>query len=182
MMSGRAARWILACALAAAAPAAAQPSLEYDVKAALLLNFARFIEWPVGAFSNERAPITVCVFRSNPFGGTLERVLQGETIHDRRLTTRVVSGEADSESCHLLFVPEGVEARAGALLRHRGSHAVTVGESSRFETMGGAVTLVLDAGRIRFNVNLEPIEARGVRVSARMLKLANRVDKASPEK
>jgi hypothetical protein len=48
--------------------------------------------------------------------------------------------------------------------------------------MGGAVTLLLEDGRVRFKVNLRPVEARGIRISARMLQLASRVDRATPER
>ena len=171
-----------ACAIVAAIPLGAQPSLEYHVKAALLLNFARFIEWPDSAFADPRAPINVCVFSGNPFGAELGRALQGETVHNRALAARHVKGPADGLGCHLLFVPSGTESRAGGLLQQSGSYTVTVGESRRFEDMGGAVNLVLEEGRVRFNVNLGPVENRGIRISARMLQLASRVERAAPEK
>ena len=48
--------------------------------------------------------------------------------------------------------------------------------------MGGAVTFVLEGGRVRFNVNLRPVEERGVRNSARKLHLARPVDRLKQEK
>ena len=167
---------------AGAAPIHAQSAPEYDVKAALLLNFARFIEWPDSAFDSARSPIEVCVFAPSPFGDALERTLAGETIANRTLTARQVHGVSDSAGCHLLFVPSGAESRAAALLRREGSHTVTVGESRRFADMGGAVNLIIESGRVRFNVNLRPVESRGVRISARMLQLAGRVDRGAPPK
>lgn len=163
-------------------PARAQNgSLEYNVKAALLLNFARFIEWPDRAFDGPRDPIEICVLAPSPFGEALDRVLQGESVANRPLAAREVKSTSESANCHLLFVPAGAEARGAAFMRN-GSHTVTVGESRRFENMGGAVNMVIDAGRVRFNVNLRPVEERGVRISARMLQLASRVDRATPEK
>jgi uncharacterized protein DUF4154 len=175
------ARSVIAVSLAAAIPLHSQRSLEYDVKAALLLNFARFIEWPDAAFPDARAPINVCVFGGgNPFGDTLERTLSGETAGNRTLAARHVKSLADSAGCHLLFVPTGAESRAGAILHQQGSYAVSVGESPRFGDMGGAVTLVLEEGRVRFKVNLQPVERRGIRISARMLQAASRVDRTMP--
>lgn len=173
-------RIVVWCALAVVAggPLRAQSAFEYDVKAALLLNFARFIEWPDNAFSEPNAPIHVCVLAENPFGDALQRVLQGETISNRPLAARVVRGRSDSAGCHLLFVPAGTESRARGLIRQPGGHAVTVGESSRFEEIGGAVTLVIEGGRVGFTVNLRPVEDRGIRISARMLQLARRVERA----
>lgn len=167
---------------ACVAPIRAQSALEYDVKAALLLNFARFIEWPDGAFAGARSPIDVCVFAPNPFGQALDRALSGETVGNRPLVARDIRVPSDGAGCHLLFVPAGAEARAGALVKGSGPHTVTVGESRRFENMGGAVSFVIEGGRVRFNVNLRPVEERGVRISARMLSLASRVERATLEK
>jgi hypothetical protein len=184
-MTRRSTCGIVTCVLAAAAaaiPIHAQSSLEYNVKAALLLNFARFIEWPDTAFGGAQAPIDVCVFNQNPFGESLARTLQGETVHNRPIAARQVRSQADSARCHLLFVPAGSESRASAIIQQDTSFAVTVGESARFEAMGGAVNFILDEGRVRFNVNLQPVESRGIRISARMLQLANRVGRATPAK
>jgi hypothetical protein len=172
----------IAVVLAAAVPVRAQPSLEYNVKAALLLNFARFIEWPESAFSNAQSPIEVCVVAASPFGDALAGALAGETVGARTLIAREVRTLSESSACHLLFVPAGTELRAMGLLKESLPHAVTVGESNAFEDMGGAVRFVLDGGRVRFNVNLHPVEQRGVRISARMLQLANRVERVTPEK
>jgi hypothetical protein len=163
-------------------PARAQSSLEYNVKAALLLNFARFIEWPERAFTGPRAPIDICVFAPNPFGESLDSALADETVSGRPVSARDVRTPADSAGCHMLFVAQGLESRAGAIIRNAGPYTVTIGESHRFEELGGAVSFVLEGGRVRFNVNLKPVEERGVRISARMLKLATRVDRATPER
>ena len=171
---------LAACAFATSMRA--QAALEYNVKAALLLNFARFIEWPPRAFTDAASPVSVCVLTPNPFGDALERALQGETVGQRPFVLRDVRSASDTTGCHLLFVPSGSESRAAALMRQPGTHTITVGESRRFESMGGAVSFVLDEGRVRFNVNLRPVEERGVRMSARMLQLASRVDRATPEK
>ena len=172
----------IAVVFVAPVPVRAQPSLEYSVKAALLLNFPRFIEWPESAFSSAQSPIEVCIVAASPFGDALARALEGETVGARTLITREVRTPSESSGCHLLFVPAGTESHAAALLKENLPHTVTVGESDQFEQMGGAVRFVLDGGRVRFNVNLRPVEQRGVRISARMLKLANRVDRATPEK
>ena len=178
-------RRLLAGAIAVCAlvlPVRAQPSLEYNVKAALLLNFARFIEWPESAFTGPRAPIHICVFAPSPFGDVLDRTLHSETVRERPISTRVVHNVSESDGCHLLFIREGAETRAEGVLLEGGPHTVTVGESPRFEKMGGAVTFVIEGGRVRFNVNMRPVEERGVRISARMLHVASRVDRVTPEK
>jgi hypothetical protein len=173
---------VSAALCAIAVPARAQPSLEYNVKAALLLNFARFIEWPERAFAGPDTPIDICIVAPNPFGDTLDRVLDGETVGHRSLSARNIRNASQAVGCHLLFIPAGTEPRAVTLLNSSGPYTVTVGESSKFEETGGAVSFVVEGGRVRFTVNLRPVEERGVRISARMLNLASRVDRATQEK
>jgi hypothetical protein len=174
--------WAVLAGMLVSGPVRAQPAREYDVKAAFLLNFARFIEWPDTAFPDARSPINVCVFGASPFGDALGKVFQGESVGNRPLAVRRVDNAGEGLTCHLIFVPAAAEARAGALLSEPDSRAVTVGESLRFLEIGGAVNLVLESGRVRFNVNLRPVEQRGVRISARLLQLASHVERATPEK
>jgi hypothetical protein len=162
----------------AASPLRAQASLEYNVKAAFLLNFARFIEWPDSAFADAWAPINLCVFGANPFGGALERTVQDEVAGGRPFVVREMSTASQAAPCHLIFIPAAMEDRADALLREAASSAVTVGESRRFLELGGAINLVVEGGRVRFNVNLAPVEQRRIRISARMLQLASRVERS----
>ena len=165
-----------------AAAARAQESLEYSVKAAFLLNFVRFIEWPETAFADAGAPIHICTFIDNPFGDTLEKLVQGETASGRPLAVRNARGPAELAPCHMIFVPSSSDDRAAPVFRHSGAPAVVVGESNRFLARGGAVNLFIEGGRVRFDVNLGPIEQRGIRVSARMLQLATHVGRPSTDK
>src|SRR5712691_11391283 len=68
-----------------AARADAAPSKEYQIKAACLLNFAQFIEWPATAFAEAGTPITVGVLGDDPFGQALEQTFQDESVQGRKL-------------------------------------------------------------------------------------------------
>lgn len=167
---------LVAAAVAIPIRTGAADPREYDVKAAFLLNFARFIEWPAAAFADARSPINVCVFEPNPFGNALKQTLQGETANGRSLVVRDVDGIPGLAGCHLLFVPAAeTEVHALRLLSTTDNWTVTVGESRRFLSLGGAVNLFLDGTRVRFSVNLRPIQRRDIRISARLLQVASEV-------
>src|SRR5262245_37850255 len=53
---------------------------EYELKAAFLLNFAKFINWPDGSFANAQAPFAICVVGRDPFGKALDAYFLGKTI------------------------------------------------------------------------------------------------------
>jgi hypothetical protein len=61
------------------------PPPEYHVKAAFLLNFTKFVEWPASSFSSPETPITICILGNDPFGPVLDQMIEGETASGRRL-------------------------------------------------------------------------------------------------
>jgi hypothetical protein len=147
-------------------------SLEYDVKAAFLLNFVKFVQWPASAFREPTSPIVVCVLRHNPFGDTLGRIVEGESIGGRPVTIRRISTTDQATECHVLFVPETARLEDGDAAVPRDPGLLTVGESEGFLRQGGIIAFFADGGRIRFWINPEAAEQRGLRVSARLLRVA----------
>lgn len=157
--------WIITGGVATAAQ---DVSLEYRVKAAYLLNFTDFVEWPAAAVTGER-PFTICVAQRNPFGSVLSSAVTGEQIAGRPLSSRVV--QTGTASCQLLFVPRGVSADR-YLKAVRGMPVLTVGEAPDFLTRGGIVNFVIQEGKVRFEINQEEAERAGLKVSSRLLRLA----------
>ena len=158
--------------LAAAATAGAQAdrSLEYQVKAAYLYNFVKYVEWPPRAASG---PITICVAGRTPLSAALIETVRGESVEGRQLVTHAVS-EPDP-GCSVLFIPENVPADP-FLRAVRGTPTLTVGESAEFLGRGGMINFVLDGGKVRFDVNTEPLDRVELRISSRMLRLARNVE------
>jgi hypothetical protein len=68
-----------------------QPSLEYKVKAAFLLNFTKFVTWPPAAFEREQSPVSICVLGEDPFGRALDQIVDGEAVNGRKV---VINGSA----------------------------------------------------------------------------------------
>jgi hypothetical protein len=166
---------LVAVALLSAARAAGVP--EYELKAAFLYNFAKFVEWPEETFAADD-PIVVCVVGEDPFGGALERSLAGKTVRDRAIVLRRVATAADVRHCHIAFV--NVDAHdLPAMLRSLDDQPVlTVGDAEGFAERGGMIGFVTEDQKLRFEVNLDAAERVKLRVSSQMLKLATRVLKS----
>jgi YfiR/HmsC-like len=149
------------------------PSVEYQVKAAFLFNFAKFIEWPTDAFSNEKTPITLCVFRYDPFGSALDEVIRGKTINNRELTARRINELPDLKSCHLVFVSEREDKLLSEIDKSlKGGSVLVVGESAEFAERGGAIQLFLEENKLRFAVNVDAVQRARLQVSSKLLALA----------
>ncbi len=148
------------------------------VKAAYIYNFAKFATWPADVFKTDDAPIIIGVVGPDPIAATLEKVVRGKTAHNRRIEVRRIAGvypEAADElrECHLLFVCACESERIGQLWRLLGNRPVlVVSDIEGFAKRGGMIGLALEGGRIVFEIHRAAVEQTGIRLSAKLLKLA----------
>jgi hypothetical protein len=163
--------WLAFCAAAMAADG----PLEFEVKAAFLLNFTKFTEWPEGSFANANLPISVCIFGKDPFGRTIDAIVQGETVNRRNLTIRRIMEIPPSEPCQVIYFDADTPDVAG-LLRGAGKGVLTVGEGQAFTRRGGVIGFVIQKGRVRFIVNQSAAQAEGLKLSSQLLSVAAAIE------
>lgn len=149
---------------------------EYQVKAAYLFNFAKFVEWPTSAFRTPNSPLVICVLGSNPFGSDLEGSIAGKTVGGRRLEISHLPRGVDARSCQIVFItcPERAQMRE-TLQRLIGTNALTVGDTTGFTDDGGMINFVWEGDRVRFEANVDAAEHAHLRLSARLLTVAKLV-------
>jgi hypothetical protein len=151
----------------------ASPPVEYQVKAAFLLNFAKFIEWPAEAFLNEKTPITLCVFGHDPFGGALDEIVRGETISNREVLVRRINELPGLNSCQLIFVGNKEDKRLSELLNSlRGASVLVVGETEGDAEAGMVIQFFSEGNKLRFAVNVDAMQRAKLSVSSKLLALA----------
>lgn len=151
---------------------------EYRVKAAFLLNFTKFVEWPSGSFPDETSPIVIGLFGTDPFDGQMEEVVRGRMVNGRTLVVERITSAKEAQSAHLLFIPEEADREIPALLQSlRHVPVVTVGESERFGENGGMITFVRHGDKVRFEINIAAAQSADLKISAQLQKLARRIRK-----
>ena len=166
---------VLASALSAQTKAAA----EYEIKAAFLYNFAKFVEWPPSAFTNPKQPVSICILGADPFGHALTDALLGKTIGEHPVTLEQARRASDLAGCHIVFVSASESPRLPDVLAHlRGLPVLLVGESEGFAGAGGTIQFVLDQNRVRFAINPGAAERAGLKISSKLLALATIVHDA----
>jgi hypothetical protein len=151
--------------------AAQRPVDEYQVKAAFLYNFVKFVEWPSDAFQSATENIVICVLGQNPFGRVLEDAVNGHAIDGRSLIVRHFSNVSQMVKCHVLFVSSAGNKPLPQMLPET-SGVLTVGESDAPGADGVVINFKLDAGRVRFEINVQAAEREKIRISSRLLSLA----------
>lgn len=149
---------------------------EYAVKAAYLYNFAKFAEWPPGAFAGPNAPLSICIAGDNPFGGALE-TLSGKTVDSHPVEVRHLPAATGLEKCHIVFVGRAEQGRFKAMLAKLARLPIlTVSDIGDFARMGGMIGLVEADQRIRFDINLAATRQANLKLSSQLLKLATIVE------
>ena len=146
---------------------------EYQVKAALLYNFARFVDWPPDAFQSEKAPITLCVFGHDPFGSALDEIIRGKMINSRELLARRINDLPNLKACQLVFISGRENKRLSEILNSlKGASALVVGESEGFAARGGGIQFFFEENKMRFSVNIDAVQRARLALSAKLLALA----------
>jgi hypothetical protein len=156
-----------------AAGARGQAIDEYQLKAAFLYNFAKFVTWPPESFQNSKDPIVVCILGPNPFGGALEQAVQGKVVEGRKLLVLQISDGKQASSCQILFISSSERKRwRSIIVELKSSGILTVGETEGFADQGGVVNFKLDGNRVRLEVNIDAAEEQKLRISSKLLSLA----------
>jgi hypothetical protein len=153
---------------------------EYQVKAAYLYNFGRFVEWPANVKAPKSDTFTVCVLGQDPFGPALDSTLAGETMGGKSVAARRISTPQEAVNCQILFVSSSEGRRLSKIVEALDRECVlTVSDMPQFSQRGGMIQFVLEEKRVRFEVNLTAVQHVGLSLSSELLKVAATVRRNS---
>jgi len=149
-----------------------EPPREYEIKAAFLYNFAKFVEWPAKPLADTSATIIIGVLGEDPFGGALETI-KGKTIEGRQVATKRFKSVRDLEVSHILFISSSEKERLGEIMKVLKDRSVlTVSEMAGFVEAGGTINFIIEGNKVRFEINAVNAERAGLRLSSRLLSVA----------
>jgi hypothetical protein len=144
---------------------------EYQVKAAFLYNFAKFVEWPQR--DAPRTSFVLGIAANDRIVEVVDTVVRGKTVHGRPLQLRTLRPGEDPSDCDMLFVTDAEDRQAGDLVRRaRDGGVLTVGEGDLFLRDGGMIRFVAEGNRVRFQINAAGARAAGFTISSQLLSLA----------
>jgi len=165
---------ILACLLAFCGFVHADRPSEYQVKAAYLYNFGKFVSWPADA--GPTSEFDVCILGTDPFGSLLDATVSDSTINGKRVIARRITRAQDAASCRVVFIAASESQRLGSDLAVLSKlHILTVSDNPHFLERGGMIQFVLEGDRVRFAVNLTAAQEAGLTLSSELLKVATKV-------
>jgi hypothetical protein len=145
-------------------------SREYEIKAAYLYNFIKYVDWP-----SYGDTITIGVLGGNPFGTALGP-LDGKIVKGRRLLIKEVDSLRDAQKCQIIFVSSSEKSRLQEIFENlKNARVLTVGETQGFANGGGIINFVEENNKVRFEINADAARRTGLNISSELLKLAKLV-------
>lgn len=148
-------------------------SSEYKVKAAFLLNFLKFVEWPSSVFPSTNSSYCIGVLGEDPFGEILDNTVRDKNIDGRPVEVKRGQKFTDLTRCHLVFISRSERARLRSILREaRTSSTLLVSEIEGFASVGGTINFKVQNDKVRFEINPHAAKAAGLRMSSKLLSLA----------
>jgi hypothetical protein len=140
---------------------------EYRVRAAFLLNFTKFVQWP------DDGALTFCITGDRFFARAMSAAARQSSTGGREIVVLALGPKEDFTQCQTVFVAAFVGRDTSAILKQVHELPVlTIGETPSFLTEGGAVRVFVENNRIRFKVGGGAAEKKGLRISSQLLTLA----------
>ncbi len=145
---------------------------EYEVKAAFLYNFLKFVEWPVEKSTASPSAINLCILGHDPFGNSIDDFI-AQKIAGKKISLQHMSSISRIGDCHAVFISgseKGSVKSIADLAMKR--HILTIGDTEEFSQQGVIINMFLENNKVRFEINPDAAKRAGLRIDARLLKLA----------
>lgn len=177
-------RWLMVCVAMCATVTSVRTAhgdeREYQIKAAFLYNFAKFVDWPDEAFANDKNSFIIGVLGTDPFGTALDS-LSGKVVKDKKVVVRRYQTANDAKNCQILFVGSSERDRLNEILETlKGGHVLAVADLERFAQRGGSVKFKIVDNKVRFDINTDATERAGLKISSKLLSVAEIVRDERP--
>lgn len=149
---------------------------EYQVKAAFIYNFINFVDWPAESFGSSK--LNICIAGEDPFGRAFDSI-KNETIRGKKLAVRPFRFSEESRGCQIVFIAASERKHTGRILKSIGNaNVLTVSDTAESVKQGVMIGFFIENDKVRFAINNTAAKRAGLKISAKLLKLAKII---SPE-
>jgi hypothetical protein len=177
---------ILASMLAvvpALALARTQTASRAQLEAEFLFNALKFVRWPATRFENDHSPIKVGIVGSEAVASRLEQLARDKVVNGRVVVVRRISVDSELYPCHAVFLGLSHRERTNELLRQiQQESTLTIGEGKGLSSAGGMIDLVVNRGKVHFDMNRTALLRSRLYISSKLLRMAGPVSQAYLER
>lgn len=152
----------------------AQQFTEYEVKAAYIFNFTKFIKWPAGSFDSPSSPYVLGIYGNDPFGSVIKKIIGNRQSNGRKWIVKYYSRPEQIKQCHILFITDVEQSELRQLVIHlKGKPVLTVGdEIENFCQQGGNINFTAKKSPKRFEINNKAAKNSKLTISSKLLMLS----------
>lgn len=163
------------CGTARAQDQAPLQLYEEKIKAGLVYNFLKYTSWPANAAGSGNTGLRVCLLGDGPFDSYLYP-LQGRMAQQYVIVIKKITKAEDARNCSLLYIHQDREDVLPQILQAlKGWHVLTISDIAQFAAQGGMVEFGREDQKIDLLINKGAVDAAGLSIQARLLKLARLV-------
>jgi len=167
-------------------------SLEYQIKAAFLYNFIKFVDWPEEKMADSNEPIIIGIIGKDPFGSAFNPI-KDDIIKDKKVVIKRFtgleelkkSGEENKSKphpqveiirkCYLLFICNSENKSLKETINLVQDYSVlTVADTQGFLESGGIINFVMEEKKVRFEINITAAKRAKLKIRSQLLRLAKR--------
>lgn len=164
---------MIVCATVASGATADRAPTEYEVKAAYVFYFAKFVNWPGDAFPARNAPLIIGVYGNEDFGTLLSSVVKNKTIQERPISIRILKSPAEMRNCQIVYISAAELKRSKQMIESlRGRAYLTVTETDSGSKERGIINLFVEGDKVQFEVDIDGAERSQLQISSKLLRLA----------
>jgi hypothetical protein len=147
---------------------------EYEVKAAYIYYFAKFTEWPSEVLPNSNSPIIIGIIGNSEFASTLENIVKGKTVQNHPILIHNLKIPAIFSGCHIIFISSYEQQHVNQIIGSlRSASILTVTEAEKSSRSKGLINLLVEEGKVHFEIDLASTTKAGLKISSKLLRLAN---------
>ena len=166
------------------ANAESEQDSEYNVKAAFVYNFIKFIDWPENKLSDENT-IGIGIIGENPFGEAFDPI-ENKQIRNKKIVIKLFKSLEESKltskqvdnirKCYVLFVCKSEKKQFKKIIDLiKEYNVLTVGDTSGFLESGGIIDFLIENQKVCFEVNNYNAKQAKLNIRSQLLRLAKNV-------
>jgi len=149
---------------------------EYEVKAAFIYNFTKYIEWETESL-NESSTFRISIYKNSQIESFLRDILKNKKINSKKVEIKQVSTFDNLETSHIVFIPQSVSLKdfKQCTGHSMAKNTLIISEKPQFLGSGSCINFLLVNNKIKFEISLSNMKKNKIKASSQLLKLAERI-------
>jgi hypothetical protein len=149
----------------------AEDTRENQLKAAYLLNFARFIYWPSQVFVSDTSPFVICIYGESGFGGSLKK-LSSKVVNNRPIKIEYKDDNAIGENCNIVYIARSSEQSYKSYINQLPDYTLTVSDIEGFAQSSGMIEFIRIKNKLKFEINVVKSTEKKIKYRSQLLEVA----------